>query len=220
MKKAKPLVLVLCAVLLVAATILGTVAYLTDEEGVVNTFTIGQVDLRLDEAVVDADGNPTGKRTEDGNAYHLIPGKTYTKDPTVTVVKGSEEAYIRMLVTINCYEELCTIFGEPFLPQYFVSGWDSEVWVTTNEIKVDKTANTGTYEFRYYTTVAGDSEDVVLGALFDTVTVPATMTGEQLKTIANLEINVEAHAIQKSGFDTAGAAWAEFSNNMAFLHQD
>lgn len=211
MKKCKPLVLALCAVLLVAATILGTVAYLTDSEGVVNTFTIGQVDLVLDEAVVDANGNPTGGRTEDGNEYHLIPGQTYTKDPTVTVVKGSEESYVRMIVTINCYKELCEIFGDPFLPQYFVEGWDSEVWVTTNEIKVDEDANTGTYEFRYYTTVAGGTESVTLDALFDTVTVPATMTGAQLKTIADLEINVEAHAIQKSGFETADAAWAEFT---------
>jgi len=211
MRKAKPILLALCAVLLVAATILGTVAYLTDKEGVVNTITVGQVDLVLDEAVVDANGNPTGGRTEEGNKYHLIPGQTYTKDPTVTVVKGSEESYVRMIVTINCYKELCEIFENPFLPQNLVTGWDNTVWVTTEEIKVDDAANTGTYEFRYYTTVAGGTEGVTLDALFDSFTIPADVTGAQLKTIANLEINVEAHAIQKSGFDTADAAWAEFS---------
>ena len=53
MKRAKPLVLALCAVLLVVGTILGTVAYLQDTASVVNTFTVGNVHLKLDEAVVD-----------------------------------------------------------------------------------------------------------------------------------------------------------------------
>ncbi len=211
MKKSKILILSVCAVLLIAVSVLGTIAYLTDSEGVVNTFTVGQVDLVLDEAVVDADGNPTGGRTEEGNAYHLIPGKTYVKDPTVTVVAGSEESYVRMIVTINCYKELCAIFDTPFLPQHFVSGWDNEVWETTGEIKVDETANTGTYEFRYYTPVAGGTDGVTLDALFDTLTVPSTMTGDQLKSIADLKIDVEAHAIQKSGIDTADVAWTEFA---------
>lgn len=91
MKNSKPIVLALCAVLLVAATVFGTVAYLTDNAAVVNTFTVGQVKLRLDEAKVDAGGKPTGERTEIGNSYHLIPGVTYTKDPTVTVLGNSEE---------------------------------------------------------------------------------------------------------------------------------
>lgn len=213
MKKMKPLMLALCAVLLVGATILGTVAYLTDTSEVVNTFTVGQVDIRLDEAVVDENGKPVGDdRTEEGNKYHLLPGQTYTKDPTMTVVKGSEESYVRILVTINCYEELAAIFGDPFLPQYFVEGWDNTVWLTTNTISRDEANNTATYEFRYFESVkpAADT-DLVLDALFDTITVPNELTGAQLATIANLEITVEGHAIQKAGFDTAEAAWTAFS---------
>ena len=53
--------------------------------------------------------------------------------------------------------------------------------------------------------------DLVLDALFDTVTVPSTMTGEQLATIAALEITVEAHAIQATGFTNADDAWTAFS---------
>ena len=111
MKRSKPLVLALCAVLLVVGTILGTVAYLQDTASVVNTFTVGNVHLKLDEAVVDEKGEPTGGRTETGNAYHLIPGETYTKDPTVTVLKGSEESYVRMMLTLNCASELDAIFA-------------------------------------------------------------------------------------------------------------
>lgn len=212
MKRSKPLILALCAVLLVVGTILGTVAYLQDTAEVVNTFTVGNVHLKLDEAVVDENGEPTGGRTETGNAYHLIPGQTYTKDPTVTVLKGSEESYVRMLVTINCYDELTAIFGDPFLPQYFVAGWDSAVWVSTEVISKDENANTATYEFRYFKTVKAEKNaDLVLDALLDTVTVPNTITGDQLATIADLEITVEAHAIQAAGFDTADEAWAAFS---------
>ena len=212
MKRSKPLVLALCAVLLVVGMILGTVAYLQDTASVVNTFSVGNVHLKLDEAVVDEKGEPTGGRTETGNAYHLLPGETYTKDPTVTVLKGSEESYVRMLVTINCYDELATIFGDPFLPQYFVEGWDNAVWVSTQVISKDASANTATYEFRYFETVKPEKDtDLVLDALFDTVTVPNTMTGEQLATIADLKITVEAHAIQATGFDTADEAWTAFS---------
>lgn len=53
--------------------------------------------------------------------------------------------------------------------------------------------------------------DLVLDALFDTVTVPNTMTGEQLATIADLKITVEAHAIQATGFANADEAWTAFS---------
>lgn len=213
MRKSKPLVLALCAVLLVVGTILGTVAYLQDTAEVVNTFTVGNVHLKLDEAVVNEKGEPQGDdRTESGNAYHLIPGQTYTKDPTVTVLKGSEKSYVRMLVTINCYDELATIFGDPFLPQYFVEGWDNAVWVSTEVISKDEDNNTATYEFRYFEAVTPEKNaDLVLDALFDTVTVPNTMTGAQLETIADLEISVEAHAIQAAGFANADEAWAAFS---------
>ena len=211
MKRSKPLVLALCAVLLVVGTILGTVAYLQDTASVVNTFTVGNVHLKLDEAVVDEKGEPTGGRTETGNAYHLIPGETYTKDPTVTVLKGSEESYVRMMLTLNCASELDAIFAPngAVLTEIF-KGYDATKWTYVDVTRGND--NTITYEFRYSETVeAEDNADLVLDALFDTVTVPNTMTGEQLATIADLEITVEAHAIQATGFDTADEAWAAFS---------
>lgn len=211
MKRSKPLVLALCAVLLVVGTILGTVAYLQDTASVVNTFTVGNVHLKLDEAVVDEKGEPTGGRTETGNAYHLLPGETYTKDPTVTVLKGSEESYVRMMLTLNCASELDAIFAPngAVLTEIF-KGYDATKWTYVDVTRGND--NTITYEFRYFETVeAEDNADLVLDALFDTVTVPNTMTGDQLATIADLEITVEAHAIQATGFDTADEAWAAFS---------
>lgn len=100
--KSKALLLTLCAVLLVAASVLGTMAYLTSTDTVTNTFTVGKVEIKLDEAKVTADGIPVesaARVTE--NSYKLMPGNTYTKDPTVTVKAGSEESYVRMKVTFN-----------------------------------------------------------------------------------------------------------------------
>lgn len=100
--RTKALLLTLCAVLLVAATVFTTVAYLKSTDEVVNTFTVGKVKITLDEAKVTSDGAPVeGANRVKSNEYHLLPGHTYTKDPTVTVEKGSDESYIRMKVTFN-----------------------------------------------------------------------------------------------------------------------
>ena len=213
---AKVLVVVLCAILLVVGSVMGTLAYLTDRQAVVNTFTVGNVEIKVDETPVTPDGEPIpGEDRVEENEYHLIPGQSYTKDPTMTVLKGSEESYVRMMVTINCISELRAIFGEDFLPHEFIEGKDSNIWVY--ESTVENGDNTVTYEFRYHTTVDAfeATEDVVLEPLFTKINVPGEITGEQLATIADLEIRVEGHAIQTLSFDTADAAWAAFDTQMA-----
>ena len=80
----KALLFTFCAVLLVVASVLGTMAYLTSSETVTNTFTVGNVKITLDEAKVNLDGTyVTNKddRTEDGNKYHLLY-KTNVGDDT------------------------------------------------------------------------------------------------------------------------------------------
>lgn len=218
MKTKKILLICLCVVAIVAASVLGTLAYLTDREAVTNTFTVGNVDITLDEADVTPEGEiiPDADRV-DGNEYHLIPGQTYTKDPTVTVKAGSEESYIRMLVTINRYDKLQEIYSNAFLPQNFVEGWDNAVWVSTEEVTVSDDGTTATYEFRYATTVDASEQtaDVVLPALFERFSVPGTFDGEDLAALEGLEIVVNGHAIQAVGFDDADAAWVAFDAQMA-----
>lgn len=213
--KMKALIVVLCVVSVVAISVLGTLAYLTSRDEVINTFTIGDVSINLDEAAVDTDGNPIdGADRVKQNEYHLLPGKTYVKDPTVTVAKESDEAYIRMMVTVNYITELKAIFGDDFRPENYVSGWDSAKWPCV--AAVDNGDNTATYEFRYYKTVStmGADADLTLEPLFTSLNVPGTITSAQLKTIADLQITVEGHAIQRVGLDTADAAWAAFDAQM------
>ena len=101
--KKKVILTVLCAVLLVVGSVLGTMAYLTSNDEVVNTFTVGNVQIKLDEAKANTDGSlsDNGATRVKANSYKLLPGHTYNKDPMVTVLKGSESSYVKMTVTFS-----------------------------------------------------------------------------------------------------------------------
>ena len=103
--KKKVLVTLLCAALLVFASVMGTLAYLQSQTATAtNTFTVGAITATLDEAKVDLYGKAmkgeafvddvkdADRRTT--NTYKLIPGHTYVKDPTIHIAKGSEECYV------------------------------------------------------------------------------------------------------------------------------
>ena len=209
--KTKALGLMMAAVLLVTATIFGTMAYLTSTDEVVNTFTVGSVAIQLDEAKANTDGTLVeGADRVDANSYKLLPGHTYAKDPMVTVLSGSENSYIRMTVTVSKAAELDAIFDpqKANLLSIFNS-YDSTNWIYQGETD-DTTNNTRTYEFWYKDTVSALEEDVALDALFDSITVPGEINNDQLKTIEGMTITVNAYAIQADGFNDAAAAWAAF----------
>ena len=206
----KALLLSLCAVLLVATSVFGTMAYLTSTDTVENTFTVGNVVITLDEADVNEDGtyvNGHDVRVK-ANKYHLLPGHTYYKDPTVTVKKGSDSSYVRMIVTINEQADLDAIFAPGKALTEFFGGVSADWELITETENEDDTRS---YEFRYKEIVAAPEADVVLDDLFETITVPGVVTAEQLKTISDLKITVVAHAIQADGFDDADDAWAAFA---------
>ena len=208
----KALLLTFCAVLLVAASVFGTMAYLTSSDGVVNTFTVGTVNIKLDEAKANPDGSVAdGAERVKSNSYKLLPGHTSSKDPMVTVLSGSESAYVKMTVTFSKARELDAIFspGGADLTEIF-GGYDGTEWIAKGNIR-DDAADTRTYEFWYKEPVAAPDGDVALDALFDTITVPGSVTKEQLATIEGMTISVNAYAIQADGFENAEAAWAAFS---------
>ncbi len=208
----KAMLMTLCAIILVVATVFGTMAYLTASDEVVNTFTVGNVAIKLDEAKVDTDGSLVeGADRVKENSYKLLPGHTYKKDPMVTLLAGSETSYIKMTVTFSKASALDAIFAPTGadLTSIF-NGYDSDNWIYKDNTK-DATADTRTYEFWYKEAVGAPTADVALDALFDSITVPGSITKEQLATIEGLTITVNAYAIQADGFDDADAAWAEFS---------
>ena len=112
MKKFKALLVVACALLLVAASVFGTMAYLTSNDEVVNTFSVGSVAIKLDEAKANTDGSlVAGADRVKANSYKLLPGHTYNKDPMVTVLSGSESSYVKMTVTFSKASALDAIFA-------------------------------------------------------------------------------------------------------------
>lgn len=209
--RSKALLLTLCAVLLVAATIFGTMAYLTSTDTVTNTFTVGKVNIKLDEAKANPDGTLVeGAERVKANEYKLLPGHTYNKDPMVTVLSGSESSYVKMTVTFSKANELDAIFAPDGanLTSIF-NGYDAANWIAKGNTK--GADNTRTYEFWYKEAVAAPTADVALDALFDSITVPGEITNEQLATIEGMTITVNAYAIQADGFADAAAAWAAFN---------
>lgn len=79
--KKKGLALVLALTLLVVGVVAGTLAWLTAKSDVVtNTFTTSNIKVELKET--------------NGPEYKMIPGYTISKDPTATVLDGSEECYL------------------------------------------------------------------------------------------------------------------------------
>lgn len=243
--KTKALLMSLCAVLLVAASVLGTMAYLTDSKDVKNTFTVGNVTIKLDEAKVDEKGNLV-KNQDDTlvdrvtqNEYKLLPGHTYVKDPTVTVLAPSVESYVRMKVTFNKASQIIAMCTDPEFAEDGPTGvenafplirmvkfmeanaakWDGIIpdnMVDTEEMLADAKYfdaknDTLTYYFYYTKPVAAPTENVVLPTLFDKITLPEWVTGDQLKALQGFEINVVAEAIQADGFENADDAWVAFA---------
>lgn len=118
-KTSKALLLSLCAVLLVTASVLGTMAYLTSQDQVVNTFTVGNVAITLDEK--DVDNSTLGENDRDkANAYKLMPGHNYEKDPIVHVDANSEDCYLFVKVV----NEIANIEAEKTVAQQMTEkGW-------------------------------------------------------------------------------------------------
>jgi len=191
--KSKALLMTLCAVLLVAASVLGTMAYLTSTTGpVTNTFSIGKINITLDEAPVNVYGEVVegARRTE--NQYKLVPGHTYTKDPTVHVTaENSENSWIFLKVVngISAFEADTKIAD-----QITAKGWT----------KLEGVNGVDNVYYREY-----DKDSAVKNfVVFDKFTIAQNAeTIDGWDTATNANITITAYAVQQDGFATAKAAW-------------
>ena len=187
-KLLKAVALVGCAVLLVAGSVAGTLAYLTSKTGpVTNTFTVGNVTITLDETKVDLYGATDAATARvTANDYKLIPGHEYVKDPTIHVAQGSEPCYLFVKIT----DELSAIQDtKTIVEQLTANQWtqiaDTNVWYHNVVIDASQTA-----------------QDV---PVFKSLKIKADA---QVSNYANKTVSVIAYAVQKDGFDNALAAWS------------
>lgn len=185
--------MVLAMVLLVVVTVGATLAWLNDNtETVENTFTIGKVKLELKESPAtrnEETGEITYGTPAEGvqNTYQMIPNTTYTKDPTVKVLEGSEKCWV--FITVEKSENL-----DDYITYTLNSAW------------------TELEEGVYYQ--EGITENTELEIITGDTIVVNDLTNTEMEALngGSLKLNFKAYAIQAENLTTPEAAWTALGN--------
>ena len=212
MKKKLTLV-VTCIVLVAAMVIGGTLAYFTDSKTATNTFTMGNVNIKLDETDIK---NPEGDRVT-SNAYDVYPGEVVTKDPIVHNT-GKNGAYIRATVNVYNWMNLVAAYYPDFKETFPNDGYKAalnllvgelgEGWSIVDVVAGD-TFTIGQFDAKFvlkYDGVLAAGADTT--AMFETVTIPAGIDNANADNFQS--VKVVAQAIQADGFDSWEAAFAAY----------
>lgn len=177
----KILVLALAAVLLVAVSVGGTVAFLQDRtQEIVNTFTTSNIDITLKES--------------QNLDLKMVPGKALTKDPVVTVIKDSEDCWL--FVKVEKTEGFDT-----YLTYKMADGWTELTDVPGVYYRSVTASSDKDQEFHV---IKDDKVTVTTDASLTNEQMDK-LEGN------NPKMTITAYAIQKVNFDTAKEAWAEVS---------
>jgi len=203
-KPMKALLTVMCALLLVVASVFTTMAYLTAQDTVTNTFTIGKVDIEVDE---DDPKSDDPKDRVEKNDYTLMPGITYDKDPQVHVVAGSEDCWIFVkidngLAGLEITKSDNT--NKTIADQMIANGW----------VNIASSGNTTVYA---YTTKVEKSTEVQTVKTFTKFTTLSDVTATDLEDYDGNTIVVVGYAIQADGFDGYAAAWTALNTELSVI---
>jgi len=211
--KKKIVALCLCVALAVVAIGGATLAYFTDTKSATNTFTMGDVKIKLDETDVK---NPTGDRVT-SNAYDVYPGAAVTKDPIVHNV-GKNGAYIRATVNVSNWMNLVAAYYPDFEGTFpddnykaalnLLVGTLGEGWSVV-DVEAGDVFTIGQFDAKFilkYDGVLAAGADTT--AMFQTVTIPAGIDNANASSFD--EVKVVAQAIQADGFDTWEDAFAAY----------
>lgn len=211
--KKKTIAFVLAAVVSMTALVGTTLAYFTDTDEATNVFTMGNVDISLDEALVEKDGyeyvsDEEGTRVTENTYENLYPGQVLPKDPTIHN-DGTQGAWIRVKIQTTT-KELTTIAAlgqnEEVLSKAAIEkvvdiqdGWTYAGYEVVEEKDGNKTVN-----FIYtLDEVLASGEDAVV---FENVTINPAVEDQNL----GFEISVFAEAIQEPGFTTVTEAFEAY----------
>ena len=190
--KKKGLVIALSVMLVLCLAVGGTLAWLVNKTGpVTNTFTVGDINITLDET--DYDDSTEGKDRDTANTYKMVPGNTLEKDPLVTVKANSEACWLFVEVVKSDNFDTFMTYGI------------ADEWTPVDGV-----------ENVYYMQVAATTADVGFGVLEgDVVTVNNTVTKTMLNGLTEdtyPEITFKAYAVQKEAASTAVGAWTAAQN--------
>lgn len=215
--------------LLAALGISGTLAFLTDSEQVTNHFSMGSLDITIDEPSWDDDGTPDKPGDPDnpddpgtpgtpGDGENLVPGDSRDKDPTVYAVEG--DSYMRMVMmvqdengnTITDQNRLDLILAtlryaenDAIKEGKSYSLADISKYDTVNsEFTLDtEKSSAGVYFYNYNKVFKEGSEAM----LFTDVIIPTDWNQTQLDTIGRYMIVLQAQAIQSATFADSKTAF-------------
>ena len=213
MTKKRIVAILLCVTLVALAAIGATFAYLTDTKTVDNTFTMGNVAIKLDETNVN---DPEGARVT-SNEYNVYPGAVVTKDPIVHNT-GKNAAYIRATVNVSNWMNLCAAYYPDFKETFPNDGYKAALNLLVGElgegwsvvgVEAGDTFTIGQFDAKFILKYDGKlAADADTTAMFQTVTIPAGI--DNANTDSFKEVKVVAQAIQADGFDTWEAAFAAY----------
>lgn len=213
MTKKRFVAILLCVTLVALAAIGATFAYLTDTKTVNNTFTMGNVAIKLDETNVN---DPEGARVT-SNAYNVYPGAVVTKDPIVHNT-GKNAAYIRATVNVSNWMNLVSAYYPDFKETFPNDGYKAALNLLVGElgegwsvvgVEAGDTFTIGQFDAKFilkYDGKLASGDDTT--AMFQTVTIPTGI--DNVNTDSFKEVKVVAQAIQADGFETWEDAFAAY----------
>jgi len=213
MTKKRFVAILLCVTLVALAAIGATFAYLTDTKTVNNTFTMGNVAIKLDETDIK---NPTGDRVT-SNEYNVYPGAVVKKDPIVHNT-GKNAAYIRATVNVSNWMNLCAAYYPDFKETFPNDGYKAALNLLVGElgegwsvvgVEAGDTFTIGQFDAKFILKYDGKlASGADTTAMFQTVTIPTGI--DNVNTDSFKEVKVVAQAMQADGFDTWEAAFAAY----------
>ena len=193
----KKLMTVLALVLVVAMSVAGTIAFLTDTtDPITNTFTVGKVDIDLTETFnTDTDDNGAA----DAWQAQLIPGTTYAKDPVVTVTADSEDCWLFVkFEEKNGAADYLTYISNLNTANGWTQGDGTSI---PNNVWYREVAKADTV--KSFQLLAGDNTYTT-----GCISVKDTVTKDNMAAASAAELVYTAYACQKDNM-TAVDAWAE-----------
>ena len=209
--KKKILALSMCIALAAIAIVGASLAYFTDTKTATNTFTMGNVQIKLDETNVN---DPEGDRVT-SNVYNVYPGAVVTKDPIVHNI-GKNGAYIRATVNVSNWMNLVGAYYPDFKETFPNDGYKAALNLLVGElgegwsvvgVEAGDVFTIGQFDAKFilkYDGVLASGTDTT--AMFQTVTIPAGIDNANADSFD--EVKVVAQAIQADGFDTWEDAFA------------
>lgn len=200
---------VLCTALAGTVSVGGIMAYFTDADTAVNEFTVGRIELDLQEP-----------NWEPGSGIHMTPQKTVKKDPQI-LNDGINDEFVFLEVTVP---RLTLVTANPDgtknpaapteLFHYTVNkGWTE----LTKERKETENSVTHLYVWGTEEKCTVLEKGVTTGALFDTVTM-ANVAEDQGLEESHPEITINAYGIQTTDLEggkvSAQEVWGILSSQV------